>query len=66
MERNRALLAEARAAATRAKAYQPLLRAAITESDMLEGLGEHERAAAVAREGVCGRPASTGWPGRRA
>jgi DNA-binding CsgD family transcriptional regulator len=52
MERNRALLAEARAAAVRAKAYQPLLRAAITESDMLEGLGEHELAAAVAREGV--------------
>jgi DNA-binding CsgD family transcriptional regulator len=52
LERNRALLAEARAAAARAKAYQPLLRAAITESDMLEGLGEHELAAAVAREGV--------------
>ena len=52
LERNRALLAEARAAATRAKAYQPLLRVAITESDILEGLGEHELAAAVAREGV--------------
>jgi DNA-binding CsgD family transcriptional regulator len=52
LERNRALLAEARAAATRAKAYQPLLTAAITESDILEGLGEHESAAAVAREGV--------------
>src|SRR5580700_2173926 len=51
LERNRALLAEARAAAARAKAYQPLLSAAITESDMLEGLGEHELAAAVAREG---------------
>jgi DNA-binding CsgD family transcriptional regulator/tetratricopeptide (TPR) repeat protein len=52
LERNRALLAEARVAANRAKAYQPLLRVAITESDILEGLGEHELAAAVAREGV--------------
>jgi DNA-binding CsgD family transcriptional regulator len=52
LERNRALLAESRAAAARAKAYQPLLGAAITESDMLEGLGEHEAAAAVAREGL--------------
>ena len=52
LERNRALLTEARAAAARAKSYLPLLTAAITESDMLEGLGEHELAAAVAREGV--------------
>jgi DNA-binding CsgD family transcriptional regulator len=52
LERNRAVLAEARAAATRAHAYQPLLHAAITESDMLEGLGEHEPAAAVAHEGI--------------
>jgi tetratricopeptide (TPR) repeat protein len=52
MERARALLAEARALATRADAYQPLLRAAITESDMLEGLGQHELAAAVARAGI--------------
>jgi ATP/maltotriose-dependent transcriptional regulator MalT len=52
MERKRALLAEARAAAARANAYQPLLGAAITESDMLEGFGEHEQAAAVARAGV--------------
>jgi DNA-binding NarL/FixJ family response regulator len=52
LERNRALLAESRAAAARAKAYQPLLGAAITESDMLEGLGEHELAAAVARESL--------------
>ncbi len=51
-ERIQALLAEARAAATRAKAYQPLLGAVITESDMLEGMGQHERAAAVAREGI--------------
>jgi DNA-binding CsgD family transcriptional regulator len=50
LERSRALLAEARAAAARAKAYQPLLETAIIESDMLEGFGEHELAAAVARE----------------
>jgi DNA-binding CsgD family transcriptional regulator/tetratricopeptide (TPR) repeat protein len=48
----RELLAEARAVATRARAYQPLLRTAITESDLLEGLGQHEQAAAVARDGV--------------
>jgi DNA-binding CsgD family transcriptional regulator/tetratricopeptide (TPR) repeat protein len=52
LERKRALLAEARAAAARANAYQPLLDAAITESDMLEGFGEHELAAAVARASV--------------
>ena len=52
MERVRALLAEARTVATRANAYQPLLRAAITESDMLEGLGQHELAATVARAGI--------------
>jgi DNA-binding CsgD family transcriptional regulator len=52
MQRNRALLAEARAAAARAKAYQPLLEAAIIESDMLESFGEHELAAAVARQGI--------------
>ena len=52
LERNRALLAQARAVAIRAKVYRPLLSAAITESDMLEGLGEHELAAAVAREGI--------------
>ena len=52
MERARALLAEARAVAVRANAYQPLLRVAITESDMLEGMGQHEQAAAVARAGI--------------
>jgi DNA-binding CsgD family transcriptional regulator/tetratricopeptide (TPR) repeat protein len=52
LERNRSLLAASRAAAAQANAYQPLLGAAITESDMLEGLGEHEAAAAVAREGL--------------
>ena len=33
-------------------AYQPLLRVAITESDMLEGMGQHEQAAGVARDGI--------------
>ena len=48
----RTLLAEARTVAARARAYQPLLRADITESDLLEGLGQHEQAAAVARDGI--------------
>ena len=48
----RALLAQARAIASQAKAYQPLLGAAITESDMLETAGLHELAATVAREGL--------------
>jgi len=52
VERLRALLAQARALASRAKAYQVLLGAAITESDMLEGAGLHELAAEVAREGL--------------
>ena len=52
VERIRALLARARAIASQAKAYQPLLGAAITESDMLEYAGRHELAATVAREGL--------------
>ena len=52
VERIRALLAQARAVASQAKAYQPLLEAAIIESDMLEGTGLHELAATVAREGL--------------
>jgi len=52
VERIRAMLAEARAVASRVTAYQPLLGAAITESDMLEGAGLHEAAAAVARDGL--------------
>jgi DNA-binding CsgD family transcriptional regulator/tetratricopeptide (TPR) repeat protein len=52
MERIRTLLAEARAVAVRADAYQPLLRADITESDLLEGMGQHELAATVARAGI--------------
>ena len=52
VERIRALLDQARAVASRAKAYEPLLDAAIAESEMLEGAGLHEPAAAVAREGL--------------
>ena len=52
VERVRALLEQARAIASRAKAYQSLLDAATTESEILEGAGLHEQAAAVAREGL--------------
>jgi DNA-binding CsgD family transcriptional regulator len=52
VQRIRALLDQARAIASRAKAYQPLLAAAITESKMLEGAGLHELATTVAREGL--------------
>jgi ATP/maltotriose-dependent transcriptional regulator MalT len=52
VERIRALLAQARAVASRAGASQPLLSAAIIESDLLEGAGLHDLAAAVAREGL--------------
>ncbi|HEY4462207.1 MAG TPA: AAA family ATPase [Streptosporangiaceae bacterium] len=48
----RALLAQARTVAARVKASQPLLGAAVTESDMLEGAGLHDLAAAVARNGL--------------
>ena len=61
MEPIRALLAEARAVAARV-GRQPLLRAAITESDMLEGAGQHELAAEVAREGLA-MARDTGSPG---
>lgn len=49
---NLEMLAEARALAERAQAYDPQLQATVTESDLLEGMGEHERAAQVARQGV--------------
>jgi ATP/maltotriose-dependent transcriptional regulator MalT len=52
VEHIRAMLAQARAIASRAGAFQPLLSAAITESDVLEGAGLHEMAAEVAREGL--------------
>jgi ATP/maltotriose-dependent transcriptional regulator MalT len=52
VERIRAMLAQARTVAARAGAFRPLLGAAITESDLLEGAGLHEAAADVAREGL--------------
>ncbi len=52
VEHIRAMLAQARAIASGAGAFQPLLSAAITESDVLEGAGLHEQAAEVAREGL--------------
>ncbi|HXZ77824.1 MAG TPA: LuxR C-terminal-related transcriptional regulator, partial [Streptosporangiaceae bacterium] len=47
-----AMLAEARSLAVKAGALRPLLHAAINESHVLEGMGEHERAAEVARAGI--------------
>jgi DNA-binding NarL/FixJ family response regulator len=47
-----AMLAEARSLAVKANALRPLLHAAINESHILEGMGEHERAAEVARDGI--------------
>jgi DNA-binding CsgD family transcriptional regulator/tetratricopeptide (TPR) repeat protein len=52
LEQVRALFAEARERAAAAQDYQQLLKAAIYESDLLEGLGEHGQAADVAREGL--------------
>ncbi len=52
VERIREMLAEVRTIASRARAFQPLLSAAITESDLLENVGLHEQAAEVAREGL--------------
>jgi ATP/maltotriose-dependent transcriptional regulator MalT len=52
VERIQALLAQARAVASRAGACQPLLEAAVIESELLEGAGLHELAATVAREGL--------------
>jgi DNA-binding CsgD family transcriptional regulator len=49
---NLKMLAQARALAERTQAYDPQLQATVTESDLLEGMGEHERAAQVARQGV--------------
>jgi ATP/maltotriose-dependent transcriptional regulator MalT len=46
------MLARARAAAARAGDYHLMLRTAINESHVLEGAGQHERAAQVARDGV--------------
>ncbi len=46
------MLARARAAAARAGDYHLMLRTAINESHVLEGAGQHERAAQVARDGI--------------
>ncbi len=46
------ILARARAQAEQAHAADPLFQAFISESHQLEGMGEHERAAQVARQGV--------------
>jgi DNA-binding CsgD family transcriptional regulator len=46
------MLGRARAIADRAGAYEPLMAAAINESHVLEGMGQHERAADVARAGI--------------
>jgi len=44
--------ARARALAVQARTFRPLLHVAVNESHILEGLGEHERAAQVARDGI--------------
>jgi DNA-binding CsgD family transcriptional regulator/tetratricopeptide (TPR) repeat protein len=46
------ILAGARSLARRVGALRPLLHAAINESHVLEGIGEHEQAAQVARTGI--------------
>jgi DNA-binding CsgD family transcriptional regulator len=46
------LIGAARALAERIGDGQSQLRAAVLESDLLEGAGEHERAAEVARQGI--------------
>jgi tetratricopeptide (TPR) repeat protein len=46
------LVARARARALEANAYWPILKTAITESDLLCGAGDYERAAAAARQGI--------------
>ena len=46
------MLIEARSLAGRTGAFRPLLQVAVSESHVLEGLGEHEQAASVARAGI--------------
>src|SRR5215469_9889867 len=46
------IIAGARSLAGRAGALRPLLHVAINESHVLEGIGEHEQAAQVARTGI--------------
>jgi DNA-binding CsgD family transcriptional regulator/tetratricopeptide (TPR) repeat protein len=45
-------LAQAHSVAARAGAYEPLLSVVMYESHVLEGMGEHDKAADVARAGV--------------
>ncbi len=52
METKVVAFAEARKVAERADSYSALMRAAISESDVLEGAGWHEEAAKVARRGI--------------
>ena len=47
-----AMLAQARSFAEQTGAHDPYLQAYIAESNLLEGLGEHERAAQLARQGM--------------
>jgi DNA-binding CsgD family transcriptional regulator len=46
------LLGQARALAEQAHAHDAVLRAAVYESHLMEGVGEHERAAQAARHGI--------------
>jgi DNA-binding CsgD family transcriptional regulator len=46
------LIAQAKATARRADAYQPIIKLVIYESHLLCGAGEYERAAMVARQGI--------------
>jgi DNA-binding CsgD family transcriptional regulator len=48
------LLAQARTLAGQTGAYGPMLCVAIDESHVLEGMGDHERAAQLARAGIAG------------
>jgi DNA-binding CsgD family transcriptional regulator len=47
-----ALIEQARVAALRSRTLEPRLKAAISESHLLCGAGQYERAAAVARQGI--------------
>jgi ATP/maltotriose-dependent transcriptional regulator MalT len=49
------LIAQARSMAERAGAYDVVAKAAINESHLLEGAGEHERAVEAARRGAAGQ-----------
>jgi DNA-binding CsgD family transcriptional regulator len=51
------LIAQARGMAERAGAYDLVAKAAINESHLLEGAGEHERAVEAARRGTTGQDA---------